>query len=412
MPPSVRALAQRNYRLYFLGQLVSLTGNWMQQVALIWLTYRITDSTFMLGLITFSGQVPLLVLSPLGGVLSDRLDRRTLLLRTQWLALCHAMLLATLAFTVPLQAWTLVCLATLLGLINGVDQPVRQSFVAELVEKAEDIPNAVALNSVVIHATRFVGPAIGGIVVGLVGERMCFLLNALSFLGMIAALRAIRPRAVTRHRHRVLEALRSGFQYTYAHQHIRALLFIVMVMGFFGMAPITLLPWFAKKVFAGDAQAFGFLTAAAGIGSCIGALFLASRRDAAVIDRNISRCTLIAALAVLAFSFTSPFWLAVTELMVLGFCTINVVSASNALIHLMVDDQMRGRVMSIFTVAFFGIAPVGSLAAGTASQVVSPRTALLVCAVLIFAAGAFVRFALKPGYPAGAASSAPGAIRS
>jgi len=394
MPSIVRALSQRNYRLYFIGQLVSLTGTWMQQVALIWLTYRITNSTFMLGLITFTGQVPLLVLSPLGGVLSDRFDRRTLLLWTHWLSLGHAVLLGTLAFTVDLHAWMLVCLALLLGLINGIDQPVRQSFVAELVDKPEYLANAIALNSVVIHATRFVGPAIGGMVVALVGERVCFLLNALSFLGMIMALRVIRPRAVARRHHRVLDALRSGFHYAYAHRHTRVLMFMVMIMSFFGMAPITLLPWFAKHVFAGGAQSYGFLSASAGIGSCIGALFLASR-DAAAMDRNIGRSALIAGVSVLAFSLTSQFWLAVPELMVLGFCTINVVSASNALIQLKVDDQMRGRVMSIFTVAFFGISPLGSLTAGTVSNLVNPRSTLLVYSLVIFAAGVFVSLALS-----------------
>jgi MFS family permease len=394
MPSIVRALAQRNYRLYFIGQLVSLTGTWMQQVALIWLTYRITDSTFMLGLITFTGQVPLLVLSPLGGVLSDRFDRRTLLLCTHWLALGHAVLLGTLAFTVDLQPWMLVCLALLLGLINGIDQPVRQSFVAELVDKPEYLANAIALNSVVIHATRFVGPAVGGMVISLVGERVCFLLNALSFLGMIVALRAIRPRSVARRRHRVLDALRSGFEYAYAHRQIRVLMLMVMIMSFFGMAPITLLPWFAKNVFSGGAQSYGFLSASAGIGSCIGALFLASR-DAAAMERNIGRCALIAALSVLAFALTSRFWLAVPELMVLGFCTINVVSASNALIQLIVDDRMRGRVMSIFTVAFFGIAPLGSLTAGSVANAVNPRGTLLVYALVIFVVGALVYWALK-----------------
>jgi MFS family permease len=395
MPPIVRALAHRNYRIYFVGQLVALTGTWMQQVALIWLTYRITDSTFMLGIVTFTGQVPLLVLSPLGGVLSDRLERRTLLLWTQWLALGHAVLLATLAFTMPLHAWMLVSLALLLGLINAIDQPVRQSFVAELVNKPEDIANAIALNSVTIHSTRFVGPAIGGMVIALVGEGVCFILNALSFLAMIVALRAIRPRAVARRHHRVLDALRSGFQYAYAHWRIRVLLFMVTIMSFFGTAPLTLLPWFAKDVFSGDAQSFGFLSAAGGIGSFLGAVFLASRHDVAAIDRNIGRAALIAGVTLLALSFTHHFWLAVPALALLGFCTINVVAASNALIQSMVDDEMRGRLMSIFTVAFFGVAPLGSLAAGTASKIVSPRSTLFVCSLVIFAAGAFVFLVLR-----------------
>lgn len=395
MPPIVRALAHRNYRIYFFGQLVALTGTWMQQVALIWLTYRITDSTFMLGVVTFTGQVPLLVLSPLGGVLSDRIERRTLLLWTQWLSLGHAVLLAALAFTVPLHPWMLVSLALLLGLINAIDQPVRQSFVAEIVDKPEDIPNAIALNSVTIHSTRFIGPAIGGVVVALVGEAVCFILNALSFLAMIVALRAIRPRAVPRRHYGVLDALRSGFRYSYADLRIRVLLFMATIMGFFGTAPMTLLPWFAKDVFSGDAQSFGFLSAAGGIGSCLGAVYLASHRDVAAIDRNIGRSAIVCGLALLGFAFTYHFWLAVLELMVIGFCTINTVSASNALIQSLVDDQMRGRVMSIFTVAFFGVAPLGSLAAGTATNIVSPRSTLVVCSLAILAAGIFVLMVLK-----------------
>jgi MFS family permease len=395
MPPIVRALAHRNYRIYFSGQLVALTGTWMQQMALIWLTYRITNSTFMLGLITFAGQVPLLVLSPLGGVLSDRFERRTLLLWTQWLALVQASLLALLAFTVPLQAWMLIVLALCLGLINAIDQPVRQSFVAELVDRPEDIANAVALNSVTIHSTRFVGPAIGGVVVTLVGEGVCFILNALSFLAMIVALRAIRPRTLPRRHHSVLEGLRAGFRYAYEDQRIRVLLLLATFMSLFGMAPMTLLPWFAKNVFAGEAQTYGFLSAAGGIGSFMGALFLASRIDAAAIQRNIGHATLIAALMLFALSFTSDFWLAMAELAVLGFCTINAVAASNAVIQSAVNDEMRGRVMAIFTVAFFGMTPLGSLGVGTASKLLGPRPTMFVCSLVILAVGIFVFVFLK-----------------
>lgn len=395
LPVILRALAHRNYRIYFTGQLVSLIGTWMQQVALIWLTYRITDSTFMLGLVTFAGQVPLLVLSPLGGVLSDRLDRRTLLLWTQWFSLGHALLLAVLSFTVTLDAWLLASLALLLGLINSIDQPVRQSFIAELVEKRDDIANAVALTSVTIHSSRFAGPAIGGLVIAVAGEAVCFVINALTFLAMIVALHVIRPRAVPRRHHGIVDALRSGLGYAYAHERIRVLLFIVTIMSFFGTAQVTLLPWFARDVFAGGAESFGFLSAAVGIGSCLGALFLASRPDAASIDRNIGRAAILAGSTLLCFAFTGSFWAAIPELVLLGFCSINVVAASNALIQAIVDDEMRGRVMSIFTVAFFGVSPLGSLAAGSAASFMSPRGTLMVCALVILAAGSFVYVELR-----------------
>lgn len=395
MPVIVRALSHPNYRIYFAGQLVSLTGSWMQQIALAWLTYRITDSTLMLGVVTFTGQAPMLVLSPLGGVLSDRIDRRKLLLWTQWSSLGHATLLAVLSFTVSMNAATLVFLALLLGLINAIDQPVRQSFIAELVDRREDIPNAVALTSFSIHSTRFLGPALGGLVVAFAGEGVCFIINALSFLAMIVALHVIRPRPVQRRHHGVLAALRSGFRYAHGHPHIRVLLFIVMIMSFFGTAHITLLPWFAKQVFAGEAETFGFLSASAGIGSCLGALFLASRSNVADIDRNIGKAALVAGGTLALFPFTSSFWLAATELILIGFCSINVVAASNALIQSLVDDEMRGRVMSIFTVAFFGISPLGSLAVGGTSKLIGVRTTLLSCALVVIIAGGIAFAALR-----------------
>jgi len=387
MPVIFRALAHRNYRLYFIGQFVSLSGTWMQQVALLWMTYRLTDSTVMLGVVTFATQAPLLVLAPVGGLLSDRMERRVLLLWTQWLSLAHAALLAILTFTLPMQPWYLVFMALLFGLINAIDQPVRQSFIAELIDNHEDISNAVALTSFTIHSSRFVGPALGGVVVAFAGEGVCFLINAVSYLATIIALLMIHPRTIARLHHSLLDSLRSGFRYAFEQERIRVLLFMVATIAFFGAAHVTLLPWFAREIYSGGAESFGFLSAAVGVGACLGTLYLASHKTAAAIDRNIGKAVLIAGVTVILFAFTDVFALAVLELIVIGFCSINIVASSNALIQQRVNDEMRGRVMAIFTMAFFGISPLGSLAVGYASSIIGARTTLVACALVVLAMG-------------------------
>ena len=378
-----RALHSRNYRLYFAGQLISVCGTWMQQVALSWLTYRLTGSTFMLGLVTFVGQIPTLFLAPIGGLLSDRYSRRTMLIQTQFCSLVHAATLALLVFTVELQSWHLVALALILGLINSIDAPIRQSFVAELVDRREDIPNAIALNSFTINASRFVGPAIGGVVVAVLGEGVCFALNAVSYLAVISALLAMRLPRTQAAAMRLRAAVFEGFQYVLDHRQIRLLILMVATVSFFGTPYATLLPYFAKEVYAGGAQAFGYMSAAAGGGACFGTLFLATRKNAPSIDGHIGKAAYALACALLAFACSNSLIIAIPALAVLGFCSINVIASSNALIQSMVADEIRGRVMSIFAMAFMGISPLGSLAVGYASQHIGARFALIGCAVAI-----------------------------
>ena len=382
--PILRALGHRNYRLYFGGQIVSIIGSWMQQIALAWLVYRLTHSTVMLGVVTFATQIPNLFLAPLGGVLSDRFSRRRILIATTSLAALQAAVLAGLTWSGLMQPWIIVVMAALLGLVNGIDQPVRQAFVPELVTRREDIANAVALTSFTIHSSRFLGPMIGGLVVAAFGEGACFALNAVSFLGVIWALAIMRVNPVPAVHRRVIDALREGFTYAAGHPAIRLLLCIVAVMALFSGSYQTLLPYFARDVYHGDVQAFGLMTAAGGLGACLGAIFLASQKDIAGIERKIVLSALSVSAGLTVFAFTHVFTVALACLVVMGFCSINTVAASNALIQSLVDDGMRGRVMALFTMAFFGLSPVGNLAVGYAARQIGVQPTLLVCAGAIF----------------------------
>lgn len=386
MPELLRALSHRNYRLYFFGQLVSLAGTWMQRIAMSWLVYRLTGSMLMLGLVSFAGQIPILALAPFGGVLSDRYDQRVMLLWTQSLALVQAVLLAVLTLSGAVQPWHLTLMALSLGVINAIDTPARQAFVVQLVEARSDLPNAIALNSFTMNAARFIGPSIAGVVVGLAGEGVCFLINAASYLTVILALRAIITGKPDKRQHAPAgEAILQGLRYAYGVPGIRQLLVLVAAVSFFVTPYVVLLPYFAREVYAGGAQTFGFLSASAGAGALLGTLHLASQKNVAGLSRIIGRAALVAGLALIAFTLSSRLWLAVAALAVLGFCVISVIASANTLIQAMVKDALRGRVMSLFTMAFLGVAPLGSLAAGWAAQYAGPRTTLLV-----FAAAAIV----------------------
>lgn len=392
MPDILRALRHRNYRLYFSGQLVSMAGTWMQMIAMSWLTYRLTDSTLMLGVVSFAGQIPMLAVAPLGGVLSDRFDKRVMMLWTQSLALVQAGVLAILALTGTIHPWHLVLMSLSLGLINAIDNPARQSFLVDLVDDRDDLPNAIALNSFTMNSARFLGPSIGGIVVGLAGEGICFLLNALSYLAMILALWAMRTRHHSRAHLPAGEAMRQGWRYAFGLPKIRQLLFLVAAASFFATPYVVLLPYFAREIYAGGAQTFGFLSASAGAGALLGAIYLAARKSVAGLDRVIGNAVLSAALALAVFALSDALVLAIPALAILGFSVLCIIASSNTLIQAMVTDDMRGRVMALFTVAFLGISPLGSLTAGGMSHQFGARATLLGCALALLAAGiAFIR---------------------
>lgn len=383
MPDILRALRHRNYRLYFSGQIVSMAGTWMQMIAMSWLTYRLTNSTLMLGVVSFAGQIPILAVAPLGGVLSDRFNKRVMMLWTQSLALAQAGLLAVLTLSEAVQPWHLVLMSLMLGLINAIDTPTRQSFIVDLVDHRADLPNAIALNSFTMNSARFLGPSIGGIVVGLAGEGVCFLFNAMSYLAVIMALLAMRTKHQARTHLAAGAAMREGYRYAFGVPQIRRLLYVVAATSFFATPYVVLLPYFAREIYAGGAQTFGFLSASAGGGALLGTIYLAARSSVAGLERVIGRTMLSAAFGVAVFSLSDRLVLAVPALALLGFSIVCTIASSNTLIQSVVQDDMRGRVMALFSMAFLGIAPLGSLTAGWVSHEIGPRPTLFGCAVAI-----------------------------
>ncbi len=383
----LRALRSHDFRLYFIGQLVSLAGTWMQQIAMSWLAYRLTNSALVLGLVGFASQLPILAFGGFGGVWSDRFDRRKVLMWTQSLAMLQALLLAALAWTGWISATLLVALAFVLGCINAMDMPARQSFVVHLVEDRAQLPNAIALNSLLMNATRFIGPALAGVVVASLGEPVCFLLNALSYLAVLLALRGIRARAAGGSTTPALKALKEGLSYAFNHPDIRTCLLLIATLGFLVTPYAVLMPVYARTVFGGDAGTFGTLISSAGAGSLVASLQLARRGSTEGLRRNVSIAAVVAGVALAAFALNSRLLLAYPILMVLGFCMITAIAGGNTMIQTWVRDDMRGRVMATFSMSFLGTAPLGSLAAGSLAHAVGVRPTVLALGLMTTAIG-------------------------
>ena len=379
---TLRALRHRNYRLYFTGQIISLAGTWMQQIAMSWLAYRLTGSPLVLGVVAFSGQIPILLLGPLGGLWSDRFDRRRILMATQSLAMIQALALATLTATGQIQAWHLALLAMFLGTVNAVDIPARQSLAVHLVDDKDDLANAIALNSFTMNAARLIGPSIAGVTVAFLGEAVCFLLNALSYLAVLLALSAMHVHQEKSVRQPAGQALREGFTYAFGTPWIRGALLLVASLSFFVTSYATLMPAVAHRVFGGDANTYGLLMACSGGGALFGTLFLASRKDGTDLAQVVTWSAPLTGLALCGFALSSTLWSAVPALGLIGFGMIVSVAASNTRIQVGVRNELRGRVMSLFSMAFLGISPLGALAAGSAASLAGSQATLLVCGIL------------------------------
>ena len=394
MPPFLRALGSRNYRLYFVGQLVSMAGTWMQQIAMIWLAYRLSNSAFVLGTVGFASQIPILIFASLGGVWLDRLDRRRVMMWTQTLAMAQALVLAVLAWLEWVSPGILILMAFLLGCINAVDVPARQAIAARLVDRPEDLPNAIALNSFLMNAGRFVGPALAGFVVAMLGEALCFLLNAGSYLAVLLALGAMRMSFQGGRPSPAFEALREGYRYAIGQPAIRRSLLLVSAISFFATPYAVMLPLYAREIFGGDASTYGLLVASAGAGSLAGSLFLATREDTQRLGHWVSLAAPAVGACLALFAHTPEQWLAYPVLTALGLSVIVTIAGSNTLIQTQVDEAFRGRVMSIFSTAFLGIAPLGSLAVGSLAHAVGIRPTLTACGLAALAAGALYRRAV------------------
>ena len=397
MPPFLRALNSRNYRIYFAGQLISLAGTWMQQIAMVWLAYRLSGSAFVLGMVGFASQIPILVFGALGGVVTDRFDKRRLLMATQALSMVQAVVLAGLAWFDAATPGHLIAMAFSLGIINALDVPTRQAIAVQLVDDKADLPNAIALNSFLMNIARFVGPTLAGFVVALVGEAVCFLLNAASYLAVLLALLAIRLPAGGARKPSAppLQALKEGLAYTVAHTGIRSSLILVAMTSFLAAPYVVLMPLFAKEIFGGDARLFGLLVGCSGAGSLLGSVYLATRKDTAGLAALVSLAAPTVGLAVALFALSPSLWMAMPVLFGLGLFIIITVAGSNTLIQTQVDNDFRGRVMALFTMAFLGVAPLGSFAVGSLAHAFGVRPTLVACGVLTVAAGLAYRRSLR-----------------
>jgi MFS family permease len=374
------ALKSRNYRLYFYGQSVSLIGTWMQRTALSWIVYTMTHSTFMLGLTLFAGQFPSFLLSVFGGVVSDRYDRFRVLLFTQIASLVQAACLAILILVNHYAVWELLLLSVLLGSINAFDVPARQSLVYEMVDNKDDLANALALNSSMVNLARLIGPAMAGIVLEKLGAGVCFLLNAASFIAVIISLLRMKlpPYQHGPRDKKVMTELREGFAYLRRTPSIAKVILMLAGMSLLVIPYVTLLPVYAKVIFKGNASTFGYINSFIGLGAISGALFLASM--GAKIDRKkiLWINTLIFGAGLILFSYTTSFPLAMLFATLSGFGMMAQTTISNTIIQTTVDPAMRGRVISYFAMAYFGMQPLGSLLVGAISQSIgAPNTMLI-----------------------------------
>jgi MFS family permease len=377
---ALRALRHRNYRLFFGGQSISLIGTWMTRVATSWLVYRLTDSALLLGLVSFAGQFPTFVLSPFAGVWVDRLDRHRVLVATQILAMLQSLALATLAIAKIITVPEIILLGAFQGVINAFDMPARQAFVIQMVEDRQDLGNAIALNSSMVNMARLIGPSIAGIVIAAVGEGLCFLIDGLSYVAVIASLIAMSvpmPPRVSK-RDSVINELREGWNYVVRFSPVRSILLLLALVSLVGMPYTVLMPIFAARILQGGPHTLGFLMGASGVGALAGALVLAARKSVRGLGRMIIFATAIFAIGLVGFSLSRWFWLSILLLLACGFGMMLQLASSNTILQTIVPDERRGRVMSYYTMAFVGMAPFGSLiAGGLANRIGAPATILI-----------------------------------
>ena len=374
-----RSLGRRNYRLYFIGQGFSLIGTWMQMIAMPWLVYRLTGSVFLLGFVGFTSLIPSFILTPIAGVMLDRWNRHRVMLVTQILAMLQAFMLAGLFFTGAIQIWHIIVLGVFLGCINAFDMPTRQSFVIDLVEDKKDLGNAIALNSSMFNGARLIGPSIAGIIIAVTGEGVCFLINGASFIFIIAALLLIKipPREAKNHAGHI-DDFKAGFKYAFGFPPIRTIIILLALFSLVGMPYAVMMPEIVKKVLHGGPNTYGFLMASTGIGALTGAFYLASRKTVVGLLRIIPISTALFGCGLVLFSLSHSFWLSAGLMYFSGLGMMTQMAASNTILQTIVDDDKRGRVMSIFTLSFMGIAPFGSLLAGSVGSAIGAPATLTI----------------------------------
>lgn len=375
---ALRALRSRNYRLFFTGQSISLIGTWMQRIATPWLVYELTNSVFLLGLVGFIGQLPVFLLAPFAGVFSDRWNRYRILLATQVLAMLQATAMAWLVLAERIELWQILLLSLMLGGISAFDIPARQAFLVRMVEKKEDLGNAIALNSSIVNTARMLGPSAAGLLIAAIGTGVCFLFNAVSFVFVILSLLLMRlPGEQKNKAHRsILGELGEGIRYTFGYAPIRYVILLLFLASLTGMPYVVLMPVFAKETLLGSANTYGLLMGASGLGALGGAFFLATRKNALGLETVIPVAAAVFGGGLILLSLSRSFILAIAVIVVTGFGMMLLMATSNTVIQSIVADDMRGRVMSFFTMAIMGTAPFGSLLAGSLAKEIGVPTTI------------------------------------
>lgn len=382
----------RNFRLFFIGQGISLVGTWMEAIAMSWLVYRLTNSPFLLGVVGFSSQIPTFVLTPFAGFIADRVDKHKILIVTQALSMIQAFVLALLTLTGTIAIWHIIALGVCLGLINSFDIPTRQAFLVEMVEKKENLANAIALNSLMFNAARLIGPVVAGVLIAAAGEGTCFLLNAVSFIAVLASLLAMRLKKRT-HEHEkkdLFKGIKEGFMYTFGFPPIRFIILLLGVISMMGTSYVVLMPVFAKDILKGGPGTFGMLMAAVGVGALFATAYLASRKSIVGLGKLIPIAASIFAVSLIALSFSRTLWLSCIFMAISGFGFMTHMAASNTILQTVSDDDKRGRVMSFYAMAFMGMTPIGSLLSGALANKIGVGATLIIGGTCcIIASGVF-----------------------
>ena len=376
-----RSLKVYNFRLFFMGQFISLVGTWVQQVASSWLIYQLTSSSIWLGLSAFAAQIPIFVMTPLSGVVADRFNRHAIFMITQTMLCIQSLILGLLVISNYITPASIVLLNLAMGCINAFDIPVRQSFLFDLVADKQLLGNAIALNSVVFNSTRLIGPPLAGFLVAQFGEGLCFLINTTTFAGIILALLLMKDIHYSKilHTSDFKENIKEGFVYVKNHYPIKSVLILLGLMSLIGMPFMVLMPVVAVKILHGDSHTLGFLLGTAGFGALVGALFIASRSSITRFENKIAAGSLLLGSTLVCFSFSRNLYCSLILIFIIGISLIIQMASCNTFIQSMVDDTMRGRVMSLYGMSHIGMAPIGNLIAGAIAEKIGVAQTLLLC---------------------------------
>jgi MFS family permease len=388
----VRALGSRNFRLFFFGQAVSLIGTWMQLIAMRWLVYRLTKSELMLGVVAFVSDIPIFLLVPFAGALADRLKRHRIMAITQALSALQAAILAVLVIAEQVAVWHVLVLGGILGIVSAFDITARQAFIVDIIEERNDLPNAIALNSFIFNGALLIGPAVAGILIAAVGEGPCFAINSLSYLAVLGALflMNIPEKTFSAGMLNIQAAIKEGAVYTFRSVPIRSILMLVAAISFVAASYALLMPVFAEVILRGGPRVFGYLMSATGLGALAGAIFLASRRSVKGLSEMIVIAGILYGIGLFALPFSNVLSVALIIALILGFSLMMQMASSNIIVQTIVDDQKRGRVLSLFVMARRGVESLGSLSFGAlAARVGTPATLMIGGAVCLLAVAAF-----------------------